>query len=165
MERRDRIARAAGVLEGEGSFLTRTGSKYPRISCCMTDRDVLEELLSLFGGAIYPITKQKAHYKQAWRWEIGGDESADVMELLKQYMFARRRDKIDEVLSGWYSFKDDKDLKKKDREERVLGALRAYEDGMITMTMAGELYGFSWLTVQKELNKQRGIPNWKPSKF
>lgn len=126
----------------------------------MTDLDVLEELLSLFGGSIYEVTKQKAHYKQAWAWAIGGDDAADAMELLKPYMFARRTAKIDEVLSGWYSFKRDKDLKKKDRDERVLGALEAYRDGGITMAMAGELYGFSWLTVQKELNKERGVPNW-----
>lgn len=151
----ERIIRAAGILEGEGSFLTRTGKKYPRVSCSMTDLDVLEELLDLFGGAIYPVRKQAQHHKQSWRWGVEGHASADLMERVKGYMFTRRREKIDLVLREWYEHLEVKAAEKSDRNERMTQALEAYGSNLITMKMAGELYGFSWLTVQKELNKVR----------
>jgi hypothetical protein len=133
--------------------MTRPGIPYPRISCVMTDKDVLDELLDLFGGTLNEISKQRPHHKQAWRWGIEGAPAACVMEWVKPYMFGRRAKRIEQVLQGWYSFLNDKENAKADRDVRVACAVEAYGDELITLKMAAELYGLSYVTVHKEAKK------------
>jgi len=79
----------AGVLEGEGSFVTkRVGVA---VHCAMTDVDVLERIKALCGGNIYgPLKKRKAHYKDCWLWQLCGKEAADVTYAVLPYLCKRR---------------------------------------------------------------------------
>ncbi|WP_433175116.1 hypothetical protein [Actinoallomurus sp. CA-150999] len=58
----------AGILEGEGSFISKTKLS---ISVAMTDQDVIERLSTLTGvGRVYALGRQKGHHKDVWRWTI-----------------------------------------------------------------------------------------------
>lgn len=91
----------AGLLEGEGSFLTKTGGRAPIISCHMTDLDVLERLSSILGGAIYSTRKQAEHHKVSWRWQLTGDRAAKAMRDLLPHMGLRRAVAITQALKTW----------------------------------------------------------------
>jgi len=67
----------------------------------MTDKDVLEELLSLFGGTIHDGLTYKAHHKQVWVWRVSGKTAANAMKEISPYMFSRRAEKINTVLLIW----------------------------------------------------------------
>jgi hypothetical protein len=92
----------AGLLEGEGSFLTRTRGYSAKISCQMTDLDVLQRLQSTLGGSICRTTKVRDHYKDCWVWNIEGFPAIRIMTLLRDLMGTRRRQQIDLVLQRYW---------------------------------------------------------------
>lgn len=99
MNKKQQIAWAAGLLEGEGSFLLKTGSCRPNVSCHMTDLDVLERLQNIFGGHICLTTRQKPHHKESWVWTISKAEDAvRCMELVKPFLLTRRAERVHHCL-------------------------------------------------------------------
>lgn len=56
----------------------------------MTDRDVLERVQRLFGGAIYACSTQQAHHKPSWRWVVNGEYSVEVVTQIIPLLGARR---------------------------------------------------------------------------
>lgn len=90
---------AAGVLEGEGSFLLHRGVN-PRVSAQMTDLDVLQELQRIFGGSIYKTSRQKPHHRQAWAWMVmDATQAVEVMRRVRPFMLGRRGERIDRCLA------------------------------------------------------------------
>lgn len=94
----------AGLLEGEGCFtLVRPEGKSGRITvtCCMTDKDVIEKLREIVGcGHIYDRKPQKESWKPAWQWVVA--TRAEVVQLiteLRPYMGRRRTERIDELIA------------------------------------------------------------------
>jgi hypothetical protein len=64
----EQAAWVAGILEGEGSFVS---SKSIAIQVTMTDLDILQRLRQLTGvGRIYSITRRKDIHKDAWIWAV-----------------------------------------------------------------------------------------------
>jgi hypothetical protein len=64
----EEVAWLAGILEGEGSFLSGASIG---ITVAMTDQDVIQRLQSLTGvGRIHKVGRQKAHHKDAWVWAV-----------------------------------------------------------------------------------------------
>ena len=64
----DQIAWLAGILEGEGSFVS---GKAAGITVTMTDLDVSQRLQQVTGvGRIHPTTKRQEHHKDAWIWAV-----------------------------------------------------------------------------------------------
>lgn len=60
LDEESRRIRAAGLLDGEGSFTTKTNSSAPRITCQMTDEDTMREFHDLFGGYLYgPLVRER----------------------------------------------------------------------------------------------------------
>jgi hypothetical protein len=58
----------AGILEGEGTFLSGQGIG---IHVTMTDLDIIERLQAVTGlGHIYVLALKKEHYKQSWCWAV-----------------------------------------------------------------------------------------------
>lgn len=98
------IAWAAGLLEGEGSFFTKTNGHSPVMSCAMTDLDILQRVQKILGGTISNYTLRKSHWKKSWVWRVSGDTAADGMKTILPYMGERRASKINEVLSHWYEY-------------------------------------------------------------
>jgi hypothetical protein len=148
------IAWAAGLLEGEGSFLKKTKRKTILISCQMTDLDVLQRLKTIFGGSIYNTTKAKPHHKDAWSWCIFGTNAARVMELIKPYMLARRYIAIEEVLEPWYKMK----TQERSQQRRILAAGRAYLAGEGSLRQIGEQFTVSHEAVRRAAFREKQGP-------
>lgn len=96
------IAWVAGLLEGEGSFLTKSGTSSPLIACQMTDLDVLEEVKRICGaGSIYVVAIRNEKWKQSWTFSVSGKEAARIMNMVRPYMKSRRTSAIDKALLTW----------------------------------------------------------------
>lgn len=91
----------AGILEGEGCFMSKY-NRLPRITCEMTDLDVIKKIQSLAGGKIYKPVKRKSHWKQSWIWtDTNSEATYEFMKQIKPLMFSRRQMKITECLRNW----------------------------------------------------------------
>lgn len=92
----------AGYLEGEGSFLLRTGCSRPVVRVSCTDLDTLERLQGAVGGRIYPVTKRQPHWKDAWVWQLSGaEEAASLMKVIKPLMGNRRQNQITHCIEAY----------------------------------------------------------------
>lgn len=94
------IAWVAGLLEGEGTFVRRSGNSCV-ISCEMTDKDTIQKLFSFVGaGNIYFCPSRNEAWKDTWKWQL--TDSMCILELLQSiypWMSDRRKIAIDIVLS------------------------------------------------------------------
>jgi len=135
---------AAGLLEGEGSFFTKTNGHTPIVSCQMTDLDVLDSLHSLFGGNLRSYDKRESHHKQSWTWSISGDKAINLLEKILPYMHQRRTEKIHTIIETWNS-------RKKALAAQLLNAQQAgaaYDAKEGTLREIGERFGVSRQTVK-----------------
>ena len=102
-----RVAWLAGILEGEGSFLSARfgGHSYPRVQMTMCDRYVLDRAMSLIPGShIYSDTDRRASergWSEAWMLTANGPPAAAVMRAVLRWMGSRRTSAIDRSLSAW----------------------------------------------------------------
>lgn len=94
------LAWLAGLLEGEGSFISSAGRVM--IALEMTDEDIVRRVQTLTGvGGVWQTTKRQAHHKQAWRWAAQGQaEVKELLETLLPLMGQRRTIKIIECLAA-----------------------------------------------------------------
>ena len=102
-----RLAWLAGLLEGEGSFLSARfdGHSYPQVQMTMCDRYVLERAMDLMPSShIYVVTDKRnveRGWSQAWLVRVNGAPAARVMRAVLQWMGSRRTEAIDRSLSAW----------------------------------------------------------------
>lgn len=89
----------AGLIEGEGSFLSAGGRK--RVHVTMTDRDIVERLASVTGvGSVYELARRKPHHKQAYKWDVGRAQTASsVAEAIYPLLCTRRRAQAIEMVT------------------------------------------------------------------
>lgn len=95
----EEIAWVAGLLEGEGCFGLRAGerAKYPRVTCAMTDADVLSKLNSIYPGSVKP-RRVRGNRKPCWVWDLSMREDLVVLlNDIRPHMGDRRGAKIDEI--------------------------------------------------------------------
>lgn len=102
------IGWAAGLLEGEGSFILRKGQR-PEVRCAMTDEDVVRRLGRVLGcGGVYgPFEKyfNGARVKDQWVFSCQSQrDSVDLMLELRPWMGSRRQAQIDACLAGWRDY-------------------------------------------------------------
>lgn len=103
------LAWLAGLLEGEGSFMTiKSHVKgkvylYPKIVVTMTDLDVIQRASTLLGNAVYnvPLQKNGVSKLPQYRAQVSGAKAAELMRQLIPYMGKRRADKIREILRDY----------------------------------------------------------------
>ena len=68
----------AGFIDGEGSITKRKRSYNIYIS--QANRKVLEKIRDFIGrGYVYPLTKRKAHWKNAWLYSAGSAENTHYL--------------------------------------------------------------------------------------
>ncbi len=145
--RSEQVAWAAGLLEGEGSFLLKRKAT-PVVMAQMTDLDVLEAIQYIFNGNIWTATTTQAHHKPSWRWQTtGGFHGATVMRAVRPFMLARRGARIDECLATWDRVVDAAARQRMQRLERDREILRRYNSGE-TITSIATSVGLSRNTVQ-----------------
>ena len=103
-----RIAWLAGVLEGEGSFLSARfdGHCYPRVQMTMCDRFVLERAMTLMPGShIYAVSDKRGDergWSDSWIVMVNGLPAAEVMRAVLPWMGSRKTRANDRSLSAWH---------------------------------------------------------------
>jgi hypothetical protein len=109
---REEIIWAAGLFEGEGSFVFTSvpGKKYgqrwtrSQVSLHTTDKDVLERFVRAVGfgtinGPYTYVTKKVPIRKPSWYWSVGGHEKVQaIVGLFWPWLGVRRKAKAKEVL-------------------------------------------------------------------
>lgn len=101
---------AAGLLEGEGTFVHTTSYRGARrsirIAMASCDRDITYRLANLLGfGSLCEVQPKKPRgyegfVKLQYRWECSGS-SAGLMMTILPLMGERRAEKIKELLAYW----------------------------------------------------------------
>ena len=140
-----RLARVAGVLEGEGSFLTKSHRHSPVISCQMTDEDVITELHLFLGGSVCQSSVKNTDYKPVWVWTLQGEAAAEAMRKLYPYMFGRRKEAIDKALNTWYSRQNHLTTQK----EKADKAARAWLVGEGSLRELATEYGVGYESIRR----------------
>ena len=85
----EEVAWAAGLFEGEGTFVF--SAQRARASMASTDEDVLRRFHVIVGvGGIGPVSPRKPHHKPAWQWWANGAEAEIVFNLLSPWLGRRR---------------------------------------------------------------------------
>jgi hypothetical protein len=149
MDRQERIIRAAGILEGEGTFsLSHTGSA--KASCEMTDYDVVAELADLFGGSVSEVARRNPKWKQSWRWLASGRTAYEAMEAILPYMFSRRKEKLISIMEPWAKMDADRSARSSYLDEIA----QRYLDGEGSLRELASKYG---TTAQSVLNHARAL--------
>ena len=82
---------AAGFLEGEGSF-NRRGCE--RVSAVQVNKEPVDRLLALFGGATVQYERKHPVWKPTWQWYISGSRARGVMMTLFPLLSHKRQDQI-----------------------------------------------------------------------
>jgi len=125
----------AGLIEGEGSFIIKkTGVS---ITCQMTDEDVIKNIKSVFGGAVYFNKKRKEHWKDSWKWQINGEDAYNLAEQLKPHMFGRRTHQVNKLL---YQYENSpKKLQQHRTSRTILKVKELRESGLLHREIAEKL--------------------------
>jgi len=90
----------AGILEGEGSFGCWGGA--PVITLPVTDRDIVERIAGIAGGAHVGIQKPKtSKHRDVFYTQVSGARARSAMRQILPLMGERRRAKISDVLRMW----------------------------------------------------------------
>ena len=111
MKSNEKIAWAAGILEGEGCFsifARKTNTldyKNVAIHCEMTDEDVIRNLHAVFNVGTVLTRKNtsgrvdRRTRKQTYIWSVQNQKGVkEVCDLVYPYMCQRRKSKIEELL-------------------------------------------------------------------
>lgn len=107
--KREDIIWAAGLLEGEGSFvISPHKNPHIRLECSSTDLDVLEKLQqSLRLGNIQKRKMTDTSRKQAYRWYCGSNQdSLAICFAVFPFLGVRRQKRIRELASKFKPPKD-----------------------------------------------------------
>ena len=91
----------AGIVEGEGCF---RWARSPNICVVMTDKDVMERLANYWQTPLYVYDRShENNRKTQYKLNIFGSKAIGWMFTLYSLMGARRRAKIEEILTIWKS--------------------------------------------------------------
>lgn len=110
----------------------------------MTDEDVILELKDLFGGAIHIPKQRKDHYKPVWVWTVYGEKARECMDAVRPYMFSRRGETIDKVISTWEESLSKKQLQK----DRADQAAKSWLAGEGSLRELSNKYGVGYETIR-----------------
>lgn len=95
---------SAGFLEGEGSFgLIR---KQASVKAAQVQREPLERLQAIFGGAIYTCSPNGPNSQPYFQWSTHSTKAAGIAMTLYTLMSPRRQQQIERLLDVWKSSSD-----------------------------------------------------------
>jgi hypothetical protein len=92
----------AGLLEGEGCFAlyaNRHGTRRPRVTVKMADRDVVARVAERFGVAVVLCRLSKPGWSDMYQVRLCGAKAEECMRVVLPLMGARRAAKIQEIFS------------------------------------------------------------------
>jgi len=93
----------AGLLEGEGSFMSGPPSRpnCPIIACEMSDKDVIDRVADLFGVTyIYENVPDEETWSSTYKVNVKGTSAMKLMKELKPLMSERRQNQIQRALDS-----------------------------------------------------------------
>ena len=94
----------AGLLEGEGSFLTGPPSNpnMIAISIQMCDEDVIQRVATLFGTSCFgPKPGKEPHHRPTFSTRTRGLKAASIMSQVRHLMGDRRKAAIDRAIESF----------------------------------------------------------------
>jgi hypothetical protein len=93
----------AGLLEGEGSFMTGPPSSpgLPVIAVNMTDLDVMARIGRIFGRKVHVVRPRNVRWRTSYQVRVNGREAVRWMTLLRPLMGSRRQSQIDRALASY----------------------------------------------------------------
>jgi hypothetical protein len=97
----DELHWLAGLLEGEGSFMTGPPSnpRMPVISVHMTDEDVMARLGRIFARKVHVVSPRNPRWRTTYQVRVQGGNAVRWMTLLRPLMGERRHAQIDRALA------------------------------------------------------------------
>jgi hypothetical protein len=92
----------AGLLEGEGTFMTGPPSSpgLPGIAVNMTDHDVMAQLGRIFGRKVHELKPRNARWRTSYQVRVNGGAAVRWMTVLRPLMGSRRQGQIDRALAS-----------------------------------------------------------------
>jgi hypothetical protein len=93
----------AGLLEGEGTFMTGPPSSpgLPVIAVNMTDEDVMARLGRIFERKVQVVRPRNVRWRTSYQVRVNGRDAVRWMSLLKPLMGSRRQAQIDRALASY----------------------------------------------------------------
>jgi len=93
----------AGLLEGEGTFMTGPPSSpgLPVIAVNMTDHDVMARLGRIFGRKVHPLKPRSERWRASYQVRVTGSAAVRWMTLLQPLMGSRRQAQIDRAIASY----------------------------------------------------------------
>jgi len=90
----------AGWLEGEGCFShSHNSNKSLCIDASSTDMDTIEQVHRRIGGSFSRIRPRKAHWSEAWHWQIGTRKAQAVAQAITGVLSQRRQSRIQSLIN------------------------------------------------------------------
>jgi hypothetical protein len=93
----------AGLLEGEGTFMTGPPSNpgLPVIAVNMTDHDVMAPLGRIFGHKVQVVRPRNVRWRTSYQVRVNGRAAVRWMHVLRPLMGSRRQAQIDRALASY----------------------------------------------------------------
>ncbi len=110
-----RVAWAAGLFEGEGSFHLRRmrenrRSVHLHAALVTTDHDVILRFAEVVGvGRLGDVRQRRPHHKQQWAWRANGSDVELLYELIGPWLGERRQRRYAEILAERREYERDRD--------------------------------------------------------
>lgn len=104
MWKREDVIWAAGLLEGEGTFVEKSSQPgYLEIQCNSTDKDVLDRLKQVFNlGKVYgpyKFASDKLGKKEKWTWKVNSSHQVlAIIFAIFPWMSVRRQFRMTELV-------------------------------------------------------------------
>lgn len=95
---------AAGFLDGEGyiaALATRTGNTRLVIKASQIDRDPIQRLRDLFGGAVFESRRRTTSGNIVWSWQVNGARAVACLEGIRPYVARKNAKRIDLAVAAY----------------------------------------------------------------
>lgn len=140
----------AGLLEGEGSFMSGPPSRphKPILSLEMTDKDIVHRAASILGDRTVTFHKsRKVNWKDSYYVCLKGAHAVEWMKKLRDLMGERRAEQIDKALKSYKDLSRPPKLSDSQvREIRKLG-----EEGLSSRKIEKIGFGVSHVIIHRVL--------------
>jgi hypothetical protein len=93
----------AGLLEGEGTFMTGPPSspRMPILAVNMTDEDVMARLGRIFNRKVQVVRARNVRWRTSYQLRVQGSDAVRWMHLLRPLMGSRRQAQIDRAVASY----------------------------------------------------------------
>jgi hypothetical protein len=107
------LAYLAGLIDADGSIgftSSKTSLFVPRVTITNTNREILEDVKSFFGGNIQPLSNRKEKWKQAYYWQICNSSAVSFVSRIEKWLRIKKENAW--LLYAWDAIRPKKGGKK-----------------------------------------------------